>query len=208
MRSSIKNTKALFLTDFGDEKKEITMERSLVIFTVNIFIFSLLVLFAVSCTVSSKEKEGLNIPFSHKTHVENYNIDKCETCHTYSVHGLFQGTPTIGECTACHERDGKLTTTDRTMPRKKSIFDNYTDKDKPWKSRPKDQGNVYYSHKVALSTTLDDGSTKLRCAPCHEDKVKSTGLPTLSGGKLMDQCIDCHTTYKMDNECSVCHSRR
>lgn len=184
------------------------MERSLVIFTVNIFIFSLLVLSAISCSVSSKEKEGLIIPFSHKTHVETYNIDKCETCHTYNIHGIFQGTPTVGECTACHQRDGDLATRDHCLPRKKSMFDNYTDKDKPWEPRSKDPVNVYYSHKVALSTTLDDGTKKLRCEPCHEDKVKSTGSPTLSGGKLMDQCIDCHTTFNMDNDCGVCHSRR
>lgn len=185
------------------------MERSLVIFnTVKILIFSLLVTTAISCNKSSHAGQGVNIPFSHKTHVEDYKIDNCETCHKYTEHGIFKGNPSIGECTACHERDGELTGTDRTIPRKKSMFDNYTDSDRPWTSKSKDQGNVYYSHKVALSTTLEDGTKKLRCEPCHGDKVISTGAPTLSGGKLMDQCMDCHTTFKMNNDCGVCHSRR
>lgn len=88
------------------------------------------------------------------------------------------------------------------------MFDNYSDKDRPWVSRSKDQVNVYYSHKVALTTTLDDGTKKLRCEPCHGDKIKSTGTATLSGEELMNQCIDCHTTFKLTNDCGVCHSRR
>ena len=162
----------------------------------------------LSCDNTAQNKPDPVIPFRHKTHIENYNIDNCGTCHKYSEHGMFKALPSIGECTACHQRDGVTTGTDRSLPRKKTIFDNYTDKDRPWVSQSEDQVNVYYSHKAALSETLADGTEKLKCDSCHLDKISSGEEPVLSGGKLMDKCIDCHNTFNMNNQCGVCHSRR
>ncbi|NLV67923.1 MAG: cytochrome c3 family protein, partial [Spirochaetes bacterium] len=76
------------------------------------------VLLAASCAKDSKA-EGLSVPFSHKTHVENYAISNCGTCHKYDEYGTFMGLPTVGECTECHKGDGKLFTDDRkSNPRK------------------------------------------------------------------------------------------
>jgi len=145
------------------------------------------------------------ISFSHQTHVEKYNIKDCGTCHKYDANKTFRGLPSIGECTVCHDRNGELTSDDHMKPRKKTMFDSYTDKDKPWDSRAKNQQLVYYSHKVALTTKLPDGKTKLRCEPCHGDKVSSTGTSRTEGEKLMKQCIECHTSFKLNDRCDVCH---
>ena len=143
------------------------------------------------------------IPFSHATHIEKYNINNCGTCHKYDGQGTFRSFPSIGECTACHDRNNALTGTDHMAPRKKTVFDYYSDKDRPWSSKAEDKQLVYYSHKVVLSKDMPDGEKHLRCEPCHGDKISSKA--TARGEKLMKQCIECHTTFKMNNQCDVCH---
>lgn len=168
-----------------------------------IFIVSVLLgLFTSSYNKSNQAEAVEKIPFSHETHMGKYNISDCGTCHKYDAQGTFRALPSIGECTACHDRNGELTTTDRMAPRKKTMFDSYTDKDRPWISKLQDSGLVYYSHKAVL-TTKEDGSTKFRCEPCHGDRVNSSS--TAKGEKLMKQCIDCHTSFKMNNQCDICH---
>ena len=41
----------------------------------------------------------------------------------------------------------------------------------------------------------------------QEKAKESISLPEfkISGEKLMKQCIECHTTFKMNNQCDVCH---
>ncbi len=182
------------------------MKRSLFFYKTFVIIicFSLAVI-STSCNIIKQAAAEEKISFSHKTHVEKYNIKDCGTCHKYDVNKNFRGFPTIGECTVCHDRNGELTGTDHMTPRKKTIFDSYTDKDKPWVSGSKDEKLVYYSHKVVMTTELKDGKTIFNCGPCHADKVNSAGIAKIKGGKLMDQCIKCHTSYNMNNQCDVCH---
>jgi hypothetical protein len=159
---------------------------------------------AVSCRLKKDADAAVEIPFNHKTHVETYRISDCGTCHKYNDSMMFRGLPSIGECTACHSRSGSLTSSDHMSPRKKTVFDSYTDSDRPWNSKAKDQQLLYYSHKTAL-TKVVDGKTVFRCEPCHGDKVSSSGTAHIKGGKLMDNCIECHTAYKLNNQCDVCH---
>ncbi|MBP7734377.1 MAG: cytochrome c3 family protein [Spirochaetes bacterium] len=158
-----------------------------------------------SCNYAQAD-EATPIPFIHKTHIEEYGIKNCGTCHKYDKIGRFQGLPTIGECTACHSRDGELINKDHMSPRKKTMFDAYTDKDRPWTSRAKKQELVYYSHKVAASATMADGSIKLRCVSCHGDKATPAAATKLEGKQLMDQCMDCHAARKLVNACVFCHN--
>lgn len=174
-----------------------------------LFIVSFIIIVSVILGIFTAPYHQLNqadavekIPFSHETHMVKYNIKDCGTCHKHDAQGTFHALPSIGECTACHDRNGELTVSDHMVPRKKTMFDSYTDKDRPWNSKAKDSGLVYYSHKVVL-TIKEDGKTKLRCAPCHGDRVNSSS--TAKGEKLMGQCIECHTTFKMNNQCDVCH---
>lgn len=143
------------------------------------------------------------IPFSHATHIDKYNIKDCGTCHKYDGQGTFRALPSVGECTVCHDRNNALTNTDHMSPRKKTVFDFYSDKDRPWASKAEDKQLVYYSHKVVLSTEMPDGKKHFRCEPCHGSKVSLK--PVARGEKLMKECIECHTTFKMNNQCDVCH---
>lgn len=161
-------------------------------------------LYTTSCKQANAD-EGKKIPFSHETHVQKYDIKDCGTCHKYDVTGVFKGLPSVGECTQCHRGNGDLFTDDRTKnPRKKTMFDGYTDKDRPWDSG-KEAEFFYYSHKVKVNTNVADEKTKLRCDLCHADKAISAGKPHVKGEKLMEQCIYCHTSYKLNNQCDVCH---
>lgn len=183
------------------------MNRSLLFFisvivVVSVFFGALITLGDHSKKASASEK----ISFSHINHVEKYNIKDCGTCHKYDANKNFRGLPSIGECTVCHDRNGVLTSDDHMKPRKKSIFSYYTDKDRPWISAAENSDIVYYSHKVAVDVPLPDGKTKLRCEPCHADKVSSTGTAKTSGEKLMNECNKCHFAFKIDPErCDICH---
>jgi hypothetical protein len=116
-----------------------------------------------SCSKTSAAEEAITtIPFSHKTHVENYDIKDCGTCHKYNSNGVFQGLPTVGECTACHIRNGELVSGDHKIPRKKTMFDSFTDKDKLWASKAKNTDLLYYSHKVKMTTIVSDSKTSLK----------------------------------------------
>ncbi|HPS59275.1 MAG TPA: cytochrome c3 family protein [Spirochaetota bacterium] len=161
---------------------------------------------AASCKKTTQADEIKVIPFSHNTHVQNYNIKDCGTCHKYDANGTFQGLPSVGECTACHRGNGDLFSDDRKAnPRKKTMFDSWTDKDKPWVSRVENSRLFYFSHKVKMTTNLTESTTKLKCDMCHSDKAVSTGRARLKGEKLMEECIYCHTAYKLDNTCTICH---
>ncbi len=169
-----------------------------------ILILVLMGFMATSCENTEQKNVVTEIPFSHKTHIEKYNIEDCGTCHKYDEYGTFRGLPAVEDCTVCHDRSAALTNTDHMTPRKKTVFDSYTDKDSPWKSTSKDPELFYYSHKVVL-TTVVDGKKRFRCDSCHGDKVSSNGKANLKGEMLMKQCIECHTAFKMNNQCDICH---
>ena len=183
------------------------MNRSLLFF-ISVIIF-VCVFFGILATIGNNLKHAdavEKISFSHINHVEKYNIKDCGACHKYDAQKTFQGYPSIGECTVCHDRNGVLTGNDHMQPRKKTIFDSYTDKDRPWISRAEKPDHVYYSHKVALTVKLADGKTRLRCEPCHADKVSAAGTAKTKGEKLMKECNVCHSAFKIDPEkCDICH---
>lgn len=148
------------------------------------------------------------IPFNHATHLTKYGAGPdCASCHGYHDNGRFKGLPTVGECTACHDRQGPDRSDDaaNATPLKKAIFASYKDTDRPWDSHAKQPDLVYFSHKVVMTAKYDDGRQKQRCGSCHGDKAKSTGTGRLKGKMLMGQCEDCHTALSISNKCAVCH---
>ena len=166
----------------------------------------LVVIAALSSGKVTRADKSVVIPFSHKSHVDNYGIKDCAECHKYDAYGVFKGLPSVGECTACHRGNGDLFSNDRkTNPRKKTMFDSYADKDRPWKSGVEDVKLFYYSHKISMATKMTDDTTRIRCDLCHGDKSGSTGKANVKGEKLMEQCIYCHTAFKLNNQCDVCH---
>jgi len=183
------------------------VKRSLLLFFIPFFIFAW-VFFGISqksCNDIMQKDAVKTIPFSHKSHIEKYDIKDCTTCHQYEANGRFKGIPTVGECTACHDRNAALTANDHMIPRKKSMFDSYKDTDKPWTSWAKQPDLVYFSHKVVMTAKFEDGRMKARCGSCHGDKAKTMDTAMLSGKMLMGQCEDCHTALHISNKCAVCH---
>ena len=145
------------------------------------------------------------IPFSHKNHIQYWGVTDCTTCHGYYEDGRFKGLPSVAECTQCHARDGVLTASDHTTPRKKTMFDSWKDTDRPWTSWAKQPDLVYFSHKVVMTAQFEDGRLKARCAGCHGDKAGSANTEMVQGKMLMGKCMDCHTALNISNSCAVCH---
>ena len=158
-----------------------------------------------ACNSAMEAEASKKIPFIHKTHVKQYGISDCTVCHQYDENGRFKGIPTIGECTSCHDRDGELTSNDRSIPRKKSMFDSYKDTDKPWTSYAKQPDLVYFSHLAVMSAKHENGKPKVGCESCHGDKANSIDTGKIKGKMPMGQCMDCHTSLKISNQCTICH---
>lgn len=183
------------------------MRRSLLLFFTPFIIFTIgsYILSVKGCDSIMQAQAVKEIPFSHKTHVENYGISDCTVCHGYENNGRFMGIPAVGVCTSCHARDGVTTTTDKSIPRKKSMFDNYADGDRPWTAYAKQPDLVYFSHKVVLDAEYPDGTKKARCVSCHGDKAGSVNTSLIKGKMPMGPCMDCHTALNISNQCAVCH---
>jgi hypothetical protein len=183
------------------------VKRSLLLFFIPFVIFTgiFFVISQKSCDDVMQADAAKAIPFEHKTHIQKYDIKDCSTCHKYDENGRFLGIPTIGECTACHDRDASLTANDGLTPRKKSMFDSYKDTDKPWTSWAKQPDLVYFSHKVVMTAKFEDGRLKAQCVQCHGDKAKSTDTSMMKGKMLMGECERCHDALNISNKCAVCH---
>jgi len=183
------------------------VKRSIVFFTIPFVLLTWFsfVIFQKACDDAMQVDAAKAIPFMHKTHVEKYGASDCETCHKYDDNGRFLGIPTIGECTACHDRNGELAGNDPLTPKKKQMFDSYKDTDRPWTSWAKQPDLVYFSHKVVMTAKYEDGKLKARCESCHGDKANSTDMAMINGKMPMGQCMDCHTALKISNACAVCH---
>ncbi len=183
------------------------MKRTILLISVPFVLFTWLFygLTQKACNSAMQIKPAKKIPFMHKTHIVKYDIKDCTTCHKYDENGRFRGIPSVGDCTACHARDGELTAKDHLTPRKKSMFDDYKDTDKPWGSWAQQPDLVYFSHKVVMTAKFEDGKMKAQCGQCHGDKAMTTDTGMLKGKMLMGQCMNCHTALQISNKCAVCH---
>jgi hypothetical protein len=183
------------------------VKRSFLLFSIPFVLFTVVffVLSRNACNKIMQAEATSQIPFMHKTHVQKYGIDDCTVCHKYDENGRFKGIPTIGECTACHARDGAVTAHDHLTPRKKTMFDSYKDTDRPWTSWSKQPDLVYFSHLAVMSAKYENGKSKVKCESCHGDKANAIDNRMIKGRMPMGQCMDCHTALKISNKCAVCH---
>lgn len=188
------------------------MRRSLLLFFTPFIIFTW-IFFGISqkgCDSVMQADAAKPIPFNHQSHIKNYGIKDCTTCHRYEGtkdgklvggNGRFLGTPSVGECTSCHVRDKAA----NSQIRRIADFDSYKDEDRPWGSFAKQPDLVYFSHSVVMTAKFEDGRLKARCGSCHGDKLHSTNTKMIKGKMLMGQCMDCHTALHISNQCAVCH---
>ena len=123
------------------------MKRSLLLFFIPFIIFTWIVIgpSQKACNNIMQADATKKIPFSHKNHIQYWGVTDCTTCHGYYEDGRFKGLPSVAECTQCHDRNGSLTGTDHTTPRKKTVFDSYKDTDRPWTAWAKQPDLVYFS---------------------------------------------------------------
>ncbi|HOO72128.1 MAG TPA: cytochrome c3 family protein [Spirochaetota bacterium] len=181
------------------------MKRSLFfIIPFIVLTYASLILFQKACDYTMNLQAEKRLPFNHKSHVTKYGTD-CETCHGYYDNGRFKGLPTIAECTMCHDRNGENHNPDPLVPTRKAMLDGFKDSDKPWQSFATQPDLVYFSHKVVMTSTFEDGRKKARCGSCHGDKAGSSTTEKIKGKMLMGQCMDCHTALHISNKCLVCH---
>ncbi len=182
------------------------MKRTILLIMIPFILFAwfFFVISRKACNMASRAEATSSIPFMHKTHTEKYGI-KCIVCHSYEDNGRFRGIPTVGDCTACHARDGATTAKDHLTPRKKSIFDSYKDTDRPWTSWCRQPDLVYFSHLAVMQQKNKDGEPVMKCTSCHGNKGSSIDQRMIKGRMPMGQCMDCHTALKISNACAVCH---
>ncbi len=131
------------------------------------------------------------VAFNHKAHIEEYDAEDCETCHSYYDDGRFKGIPTAGDCRECH--DGESAEEIEAMKK-------FKDNEKPWEAYAKQPDLVYFSHKVVANSPKETP-----CSSCHGDKANSKTTGKIKGKMLMGECMRCHTARKISNKCAVCH---
>jgi hypothetical protein len=195
------------------------VRRSLLLFFTPFIIFTW-IFFGISqkgCDSVMQADAAKPIPFNHESHIKDYGIQDCTSCHRYEgikdgkkvdgeiVNGRFMGLPSVGDCTSCHARDAALNSDNPLEARRKPMLDSYKDEDRPWEAFAKQPDLVYFSHSVVMTAKYDDGRLKARCGSCHGDKLHSTNTKMIKGKMLMGQCMDCHTALDISNKCAVCH---
>jgi hypothetical protein len=152
--------------------------------------------FQKACDYALSNHPDKLVPFDHKLHLDVDSVGEelaCEDCHGYYSNGRFKGIPAIGDCQGCHELN------------EFNKYGNFKESDKPWGSHAKQPDHVFFSHKVVMTATNEDGTPKARCTSCHGDKANSTSTGVIEGKMPMGQCEDCHDSLKISNKCMVCH---
>lgn len=139
-------------------------------------IAGLLILYFGATSLYSDEKSGLE--FSHKVHVVDNEVE-CITCHAQaeeSESGKDDMLPSKAICNDCHEADE--VGNPEMLPR----VDDYS---------------AMFSHKQHLSSGLE-------CETCHVSVAKAETAEEYVLPDMLD-CMSCHTTKAVSNECSTCH---
>lgn len=125
--------------------------------------------------------------FSHRLHVQDKGLN-CTICHTREFGGGLPGMPEKDACQVCH----------RDAAEKEMIAVYFDD----WKlNRPPvgalDPELIFDHSRHSLSD--------MECAACHGDVVASDHVTT-EFGVSMGECIDCHDTQGIAEDCSTCHT--
>ena len=171
----------------------------------------------------SKKDQPIN--FSHAHHGPESDAGlSCEDCHFFHEDGSFSGIPKIDKCIECHE-DPESPLSD--SQEEKKLFTNYIvpEKEIPWLVYSRQPECVYFPHMAHVTMA------EIECGVCHGDMANQDTMPVykvnrLTGysidiwgrniaglkkhtwdGMKMDDCAECHTQRKKENNnaCFVCH---
>lgn len=134
------------------------------------------------------------IAFNHRAHVADAQID-CVECHANFSKGAHSGLPDVDVCMTCHSEAVTQSSEEAKLreqfERKQPVI---------FRKLFHLPRHVYYSHRrhVVLG--------KLECARCHGEIANTQAPPSRPLVEMtMDFCIDCHTRFKVTNDCKSCH---
>jgi len=158
------------------------------------------------------------VEFRHKTHGEKSGLAQCDSCHTLTSDGQFNGLPHMEICAGCHS--DKL----GTSPAEAILVDSYikSGRETPWLLYARQPANVWFSHAIHTQRGL-------ACTECHgnygeSDQTRMYEQNRISGysrdiwgrsisrlrraphdGMKMSDCEACHKRRKVAVGCLGCH---
>ncbi len=133
------------------------------------------------------------IRFNHELHADAGL--ECLDCHPGVETAAGPGLPRNAVCADCHEE----ALTDSTEEAK--LVD-YLQRGEqvPWVPLFRKAAHVFFPHRRHV------GSARLECSTCHADTGERSEPPPFPPMWLtMQECIDCHTTNQVPNDCTRCH---
>lgn len=147
------------------------------------------------------------VKFNHNKHVGLQELSNCEFCHSYNEHGRFAGLPAVKTCLTCHNKDYDLFLQSAGFVETNKVLAAYKADDKPWQSYAKQEKNIFFSHKIIMTSTFKNSGAKQSCSfnVCHG---KMASAPDSYAGSInleMNDCLDCHTALNISRRCMVCH---
>ena len=131
------------------------------------------------------------IPFSHRVHVTDKQID-CRFCHSAADRGPQAGVPPLETCMFCH----RSVIVEHEEIRK--LWGFYERGEPvPWVRVFDVPDHVYFTHRMHLRQELD-------CAECHGE-IGAEDRVTMPEEFLMGFCIRCHKSRRGPMDCVACH---
>jgi hypothetical protein len=132
------------------------------------------------------------LEFSHRLHVEDQGLD-CTDCHAGAEDSDEPGMPAPLQCALCHED------LDAEKPPELKIATLFVDGKLRAEHASALPDEVIFSHLLHVSTGQE-------CAACHGKIEESDGIgPEVAVD--MDECMSCHASRAVANECTTCHSQ-
>lgn len=134
------------------------------------------------------------IQFSHAIHVGD-NEAVCSDCHRTVNTSRFAGRPGVEVCGTCH--DVMLGDSEEE---KRVVAHVEEEREIPWRRLHRLNPSVYFSH--ARHVTVGG----LDCQTCHGAMAdQKTPPPSALMALSMDDCIGCHRTNQVRDDCNACH---
>ena len=143
------------------------------------------------------------IPFSHKLHAGQYQID-CMYCHSGTDRSAAAGVPSVESCMGCHSQFGQ------DLEGVQILKQYWDDKEPiPWEQVHRVPEHVQFKHNRHVAAEVP-------CQRCHGpveemDKVYLTSdtiwWPWLLPSKKLEMgwCINCHRENEASQDCLICH---
>lgn len=138
-----------------------------------------LLILAVSTRVAAQEGPAQPIPYSHKIHAGDLQLE-CSSCHVNPDPGETMTLPKPAVCGTCHP--GKY------------------DRDFKWVRVYEIPSFVFFSHRAHVKA----GNT---CVECH-GPVASRARLSRETDLTMGGCMNCHRQKKASIDCTFCHDQR